>query len=75
MARRPSQKTRVPTWEVNNAGVDGGTLSITCPRRDCGETAHVAKRAWLEGRGKVTVATRPCPTCFRAAWIPSDVYV
>jgi len=42
---------------------------IVCPR--CKASFHVSYGAWSErGWADLKVDTRPCPYCFKAAWLP-----
>lgn len=57
--------SQLPEWIVER---EGGTLNITCPRKDCGGKAKVSPR-WLRSRPKFV--GRSCTYCFRTARIPA----
>lgn len=62
---RASFNNQLPEWIVER---EGGTLNITCPRKDCGGKAKVSPR-WLRSRPKFI--GRSCTYCFRTARIPA----
>lgn len=63
--RRAAFHTQLPEWVVEKVG---GTLNITCPRKDCGGKAKVSPR-WLRSRPRFI--GRSCTYCFRTARIPA----
>lgn len=62
------KRVRIEGELAEALGVSTG-LRVTCPQADCPGKHFFVKLRWIKGRYR----TRPCPYCFKTAWIPWEL--
>lgn len=68
-----SEKSQLPVWEPErfNVGDESGSYDmLRCTCHSCKQTFWVAGNWSKWSPPSADVGTRPCPYCFRTAWLP-----
>lgn len=68
-----SEHSQLPEWKTTLFHLDSiegsyDMLEVTCPRSDC-EKVFWVRPVWAYPRYSKYL-TRPCPWCFKTAWLP-----